>query len=148
MNNFEISYFWNLLLVLHIIGFGKQNKKTTYIQSSKCFLCVFLAFDFCQFCMVIRFFHPRHNDLWLRRIFYPRFYPLHFFPYLNSSERARISLLMLSAKQGNYWYHFYYVFGMTRSLSGIEPGTSKFLRVRYLKPFVTAVRQVCLLCPV
>ena len=25
---------------------------------------------------------------------------------------------MLSAKQGNYWYHFDYVFGMTRSLSG------------------------------
>ena len=39
-----------------------------------------------------------------------------FSPYLNSSES--ISLLMLSAKQGNYWYHFYYVFGMTRSLTG------------------------------
>ena len=26
--------------------------------------------------------------------------------------------LMLSAKQGNYWYHFYNVFGMTRSLTG------------------------------
>ena len=25
---------------------------------------------------------------------------------------------MLSAKQGHYWYHFYYVFGMTRSLTG------------------------------
>ena len=25
---------------------------------------------------------------------------------------------MLSAKQRNYWYHFYYVFGMTRSLTG------------------------------
>ena len=24
---------------------------------------------------------------------------------------------MLSAKQGNYWYHFYNVFGMTRSLT-------------------------------
>ena len=40
-----------------------------------------------------------------------------FFSYLNSSERASISILMLSVKQGNYWYHFYYVFGMTRSLS-------------------------------
>ena len=27
--------------------------------------------------------------------------------HLNSSERASISLLMLSAKQRNYWYHFY-----------------------------------------
>ena len=26
--------------------------------------------------------------------------------------------LTLSAKQGNYWYHFYNVFGMTRSLTG------------------------------
>ena len=25
---------------------------------------------------------------------------------------------MLSAKQGHYWYHFYNVFGMTRSLTG------------------------------
>ena len=25
---------------------------------------------------------------------------------------------MLSAKKGNYWYHFYNVFGMTRSLTG------------------------------
>ena len=40
------------------------------------------------------------------------------FPYINSSERASISLLMLSAKQGNYLFHFYHVFGMTRSLSG------------------------------
>ena len=27
-------------------------------------------------------------------------------------------VLMLSAKQGNYWYDFYNVFGMTRSLTG------------------------------
>jgi len=33
-------------------------------------------------------------------------------------ERARVSLLMLSAKHGNYWYHLYNVFGMTRSLTG------------------------------
>jgi len=30
---------------------------------------------------------------------------------------------MLSAKQGSIWYHFYHVFGMTRS--GIEPTTSR-----------------------
>ena len=28
---------------------------------------------------------------------------------------------MFSAKQGNYWYHFYNVFGMTRSW-GMNPG--------------------------
>jgi len=25
------------------------------------FFSVFLAFDFCRFCVVIRFFHPCHN---------------------------------------------------------------------------------------
>ena len=44
------------------------------------------------------------------------FFPI-FFPYLNSKERASISLLMLSAKQGNYWYHFYYVL-----VGGLNPG--------------------------
>ena len=30
---------------------------------------------------------------------------------------------MLSPKQGNYWYHFYNVFGMTRSFDwGLNPG--------------------------
>ena len=80
-----------------------------------------LAFDFCQFCVVIRFFIPATtaNDLRLWRIFYPRFYPLHFFSYLNSSERAPVfPFLMLSAKQGNNWYHFDNVFGMMQSLTG------------------------------
>ena len=41
------------------------------------------------------------------------------FFYLNSSERAGIfPFLMLSAKQEYYWYHFYNVFGMTRSVTG------------------------------
>ena len=54
-----------------------------------------LAFDFCRFCVVIRFFHPCHNghyDLRLQRIFPPDFYPLHLLFYLCSSERASISL--------------------------------------------------------
>ena len=46
------------------------------------------AFDFCRFCVVIRFFHIRlatmANDLRLR------FYPLHLFSYFNSLERASI----------------------------------------------------------
>ena len=54
---------------------------------------LFLPFDFCRFCVVIRsFFIPATtvNDLRLRRIFNPRFYPLHLFSYLNSWERAII----------------------------------------------------------
>ena len=56
------------------------------------FLYFFLAFDFCRFCAVNRFFHPATtaNDLRLRRIFYPRLYPLHLFSYLYSWERASI----------------------------------------------------------
>ena len=59
------------------------------------FLKKILAFNFCRFCVVIWFFHPCHtvNDLQLRRIFYLRFYPLHVFFYLNSWERASISLI-------------------------------------------------------
>ena len=44
-----------------------------------------------RFC-VVSFFIPATmaNDLRLWRIFYPRFYPLHLFSYLNSWERASI----------------------------------------------------------
>ena len=38
-------------------------------------------------------------------------------------ERRQTCPYMLSAKQGSIWYHFYNVFGMTRS--GIEPTTSR-----------------------
>ena len=54
--------------------------------------------------------------------FDPRFYPLHFNPILILEKEPVFLILMFSAKQGNYWYHFYNVFGMTQL--GIEPGTS------------------------
>jgi len=38
-------------------------------------------------------------------------------------ERSQTCPHMLSAKQGRIWYHFYNVFGMTRS--GIEPTNSR-----------------------
>ena len=40
------------------------------------------------------------------------------FFYLRFYLPILIPFLMLSAKQGNYWYHFYNVFDMTRSLTG------------------------------
>ena len=46
-------------------------------------------------------------------------------------ERASFSLLMLSAKQGSHWYHFFNVFGMPRHLSGIEPLTFRIHRALY-----------------
>jgi len=45
-------------------------------------------------------------------------YPLHYFLILILEKEPVFPFLMLSAKQANYWYHFYNVFGMTRSLTG------------------------------
>ena len=74
------------------------------LQSHTLHNTIILSFDFCRFCLVTRFFirATMVNDLWIRRIFYPRFYPLHLFPYLNSWERASISFSMFSAWQGHY----------------------------------------------
>jgi len=57
------------------------------------------------------------------RCVFSLFSNLRFYFLLENLERASISLLMLSAKQGNHQYHFFNVCGMTRSLAGIEPGT-------------------------
>ena len=90
-------------------------------KTSHIFFYFFLAFHFCRFSVVIRFFHPRHNGQWppTSKDFYPRFYPLHcFVPTYFFRKSQYFPFSMLSAKQGNYWYHFYNVFGMTRSLTG------------------------------
>ena len=59
------------------------------------------------------------NDLRLRRIFYPRFYPSHLFSYLNSWERASIFHFECSVlHKGTTGTICYNVFGMTRSLTG------------------------------
>ena len=80
----------------------------------------FLAFDFCRFCMVIRFFHPRHNGQWppTSKDFYTRSYPLHYFPILIHEKEPVFSFWMFSTKQGHFWYHFYNIFGMTQTLTG------------------------------
>ena len=104
--------FWCLVFgeIAYCAGFVLFFKHSTFVGS---------AWSFC-------FFIPATtaNDLRLWRILYPRFYPLHLFSYLNSWERASIfPFLMFSAKQGNYWYHFNNVFGMTRSLTEeLNPG--------------------------
>ena len=86
----------------------------------------FLAFDYCRFCVVIRFFHPRHNGLRFRRIFYPRFYPLHLFSYLNSWERASIFPFECSVlNKGTTGTIFITSFVWRGPWLGIEPGTSR-----------------------
>ena len=91
--------------ILLIIKWSRQQLYCNSLVGVKLLLFIFLAFDFCLFGVVIRCFHPRPtaNDPRLRRIFYPRLYPLHLFSYLNSQY---FPLWMFSAKQGNYWYHF------------------------------------------
>ena len=79
------------------------------------YFLIFLAFDFCRFCVVIRFFIPATtaNELRLQRIFYLRFYPLHFFSYLNYWVNAQvswfffifISVRFLSVLRGHSVFH-------------------------------------------
>ena len=66
------------------------------------------------------FFSSRHNGQWPPTLkdFYTRSYPLHYFLILILEKEPVFPLSMLSAKQGRYWYHFYNVCGMTRSLTG------------------------------
>ena len=47
----------------------------------------------------------------------PDFIHYIYFPILILEKEPVFPFSMLSAKQGNYWYHFYNVFGMTRSLT-------------------------------
>ena len=45
-----------------------------------------------------------------------------YFPILILEKEPVFPFRMFSAKQGHYWYHFYNVFGMTRSLTELNPG--------------------------
>ena len=67
------------------VNLNHQQQRSHKYQSLSMvqFLCV-LAFDFCRFCVVIRFFI---NGQWPPTLkdFYPRFYPLHLFPALDAS---------------------------------------------------------------
>ena len=78
-------------------------------------VAVFLV-RLCRLCVVIRMFHICHNCQWTPTL--KDFYPLHVCPILILEKEPVFPCLMLSAKQGKYWYHFHIVFGMTRSLIG------------------------------
>ena len=77
-----------------------------------------LAFDYCRSAWSFVFFtsSPQRPMTSEFEGFLSQILSITLLSYLNSSVRASISLfLMLSFKQG---YHFYNVFGMTRSLTG------------------------------
>ena len=66
------------------------------------------------------------NDLWLRRIFYPRFYPSHLFSYLNSWERTSFSILKCSVlNKGTTGTSFKTSLVWRGPWLGIEPMTSR-----------------------
>ena len=62
-------------------------------------------------------------------------------------ERASVSLLMLSSEQGNHWYHFFNVFGMTRPLAGTEPGTWPALEAGTLPMYMIALTAIVVYSP-
>ena len=54
---------------------------------------------------------------------YTRSYPLHCFLILILEKEPVFPFQCSVLNKGNYWYHFYNVFGMTRSLTGgLNPG--------------------------
>ena len=95
------------------------------------FLCVFLAFDFCRFCVVIRFFsyrpqRPMTSDF--EGFSIPDFIHYIYFSILILEKEPVFPCLMFSAKQGNYLVKF--IFIITSLVwrgpwLGIEPGTSR-----------------------
>ena len=72
------------------------------------------------------------------------------FENFENLERDSVSLLMLSAKQGNHWYHFYNVFGMPRRLAGIEHWTSRiqseYCTTKLSKWLVVWLQYLCVSC--
>ena len=92
------------------------------------FVFWFLAFDFCRFCVVIRFFHPRHNGQWppTSNDFYPRFYSLHFLTILILEKEPVFSLFNYSVPNKGTSGTIFIAYLVWRGLwLGIEPGTSR-----------------------
>ena len=61
-SNSIVVYFYGIYIVEWMID-NDNIQTTTHLHAFFIFL-FFLAFDFCRFCVVIRFFHPRHNGQW------------------------------------------------------------------------------------
>ena len=113
------------------LQFLQGSPKDGYIPRHRCFftfcfpLCCFLFLFFSnRLLLVLRghsFFssppqRPMTSDF--EGFFIPDFIHYIYFPILILKKEPVFSFLMFSAKQGNYWYHFYNVVGMTRSLTG------------------------------
>ena len=104
--------FWQSCYWLSWEIFTKKIYRSTFVGSAWLFV----------------FFIPATtaNDLRLRRIFYPSFYPLHLLSYLNSWERASIFPFECSVlKKGTTGTIFITSLVWRGPWLGIEPGTSR-----------------------
>ena len=148
-----ISYVYNNCVKFHQYPFiclgGDHHALMSNMDRQGDF--IFLASDFCRFCVVSRFFIPvtTANDIRLRRIFYPRFYPLHLFSYLNSWERASIFLFECSVlNKGTTGTICITSLVWRGPWLGIEPGTSSTRSQHYTtrlsrRRFYNEVRSNC-----
>ena len=88
------------------------------------------------------------NDLRLRRIFYPRFYPLHLFSYLNSWERASIFPFECSVLNNGNTGTIFMSLVWRGPWLGIEPWTSCTRSQHYTtrlsrrRSFITVIRYI------
>ena len=89
---------------------------------------IFLAFDFCRFCVVVRVFHPRHNGQWppTSKDFLSQILSITFFSYLNFWERASIIPFECSVlNKGTTGTIFITSLVWRGPWLGIDPGTSR-----------------------
>ena len=89
------------------------------------FFIFFLAFAFCRFCVVIWFFHTRHNGQWppTSKDFYPRSYPLHYFLISYKSQYFPFQCWVLNKQTTGTIFITSLVW--RGPWLGIEPGTSR-----------------------
>ena len=123
-----MSIYWilfrNCLRPICILNIHIHKNRYTFYSEHIFFIFLFLAFDFCRFCVVIRFFFipaTTANDLWLRRISIP-IYQLHYFLILILEKEPVFPFLMLNAKQRKHWYHFYSLWYDAVLDWGLNPG--------------------------
>ena len=96
-------FFYQIMLMFSVEISSKQFGYLTE-TSRWVFLTFVLAFDFCRFCVVIRFFHHRHSDF---EGFLYQILSITLFSYLNFLEKEAVfPFLMFSAKQGIYLVPF------------------------------------------
>ena len=113
-----------LLLHFHVLRFKH------ILQFFLIFKTFFLAFDFCRLCVVIRFFHPRHNGQWPPTskdfLFQMLSITFIFLSYLNYWERASIFPFECSVlNKGTIGTIFISALVWRGPWLGIEPGTSR-----------------------